>query len=84
MAHATSDDIEYEGLSNAGLGINMIAGGLAGISEHVVMYPVDSIKVSACHPPWSPCSCPPSSLSCTTLGLKDMSFSKERLLDLGA
>ncbi|KAG0142689.1 hypothetical protein CROQUDRAFT_662260 [Cronartium quercuum f. sp. fusiforme G11] len=44
MAKDTPDEIEYEGLGNAGLGINMIAGGLAGISEHVVMYPVDSIK----------------------------------------
>ncbi|MBW0507798.1 hypothetical protein O181_047513 [Austropuccinia psidii MF-1] len=39
-----AEEIEYEGLSNASLGTNMLAGALAGISEHVVMYPVDSIK----------------------------------------
>jgi len=39
------EEIEYEGLSpNAGLGVNMIAGALAGITEHAVMFPVDSIK----------------------------------------
>ena len=38
-------DVDYEGLENASLGVNMLAGGLAGISEHVFMYPVDSIKV---------------------------------------
>lgn len=39
-----AEEVDYEGLQNAGLGINMMAGALAGISEHVVMYPVDSIK----------------------------------------
>jgi solute carrier family 25 iron transporter 28/37 len=40
-----SDEDEYEGLSpNAGLGVNMLAGALAGITEHSVMFPVDSIK----------------------------------------
>ncbi|TCD69618.1 Fe(2+) transporter [Steccherinum ochraceum] len=39
------EDIEYEGLPpNAGLGVSMIAGALAGITEHAVMFPVDSIK----------------------------------------
>lgn len=39
------DEIEYEGLSsNAGLAANMMAGALAGITEHAVMFPVDSIK----------------------------------------
>ncbi|KAI1796646.1 mitochondrial carrier [Ganoderma leucocontextum] len=39
------EEIEYEGLSpNAGLGVNMAAGALAGITEHAVMFPVDSIK----------------------------------------
>ncbi|VDC06510.1 unnamed protein product [Peniophora sp. CBMAI 1063] len=38
-------EIDYEGLSpNAGLGVNMAAGALAGITEHCVMFPVDSIK----------------------------------------
>ncbi|KAI0731162.1 mitochondrial carrier [Earliella scabrosa] len=39
------EEIEYEGLSpNAGLGVSMAAGALAGITEHAVMFPVDSIK----------------------------------------
>lgn len=39
------DEIDYEALSpNAGLGVNMMAGALAGITEHAVMFPVDSIK----------------------------------------
>ncbi|KAI0048095.1 mitochondrial carrier [Auriscalpium vulgare] len=38
-------EIDYEALSpNAGLGVNMMAGALAGITEHSVMFPVDSIK----------------------------------------
>jgi hypothetical protein len=40
------EEIEYEGLENGSIGINMLAGAMAGISEHAVMYPVDSIKVS--------------------------------------
>ncbi|OBZ73770.1 putative mitochondrial carrier C8C9.12c [Grifola frondosa] len=39
------EEIEYEGLPpNAGLSVNMVAGALAGITEHAVMFPVDSIK----------------------------------------
>jgi len=39
------DEIEYEGLSSdAGLTVNMLAGALAGITEHAVMFPIDSIK----------------------------------------
>lgn len=43
---ATVEEIDYEGLSTDSLAINMLAGSLAGISEHAVMFPVDSIKVS--------------------------------------
>ncbi|KIY52843.1 putative MRS4-protein of the mitochondrial carrier family [Fistulina hepatica ATCC 64428] len=40
-----ADEIDYEALpANAGLPVHMLAGALAGISEHVVMYPIDSIK----------------------------------------
>ncbi|ESK96409.1 mitochondrial rna splicing protein [Moniliophthora roreri MCA 2997] len=36
---------DYESLPpNAGLAVNMLAGALAGISEHAVMFPIDSIK----------------------------------------
>ncbi|GBE86571.1 mitochondrial carrier [Sparassis latifolia] len=39
------EEIEYEALpANASLGTNMMAGAMAGITEHAVMYPVDSIK----------------------------------------
>ncbi|KAH9935925.1 mitochondrial carrier [Epithele typhae] len=39
------EEIEYEGLAaSAGLGVSMAAGALAGITEHAVMFPVDSIK----------------------------------------
>jgi len=43
---ATVEEIDYEGLATDSLAINMLAGSLAGISEHAVMFPVDSIKVS--------------------------------------
>ncbi|KAG5721187.1 Glycogen debranching enzyme [Termitomyces sp. T112] len=40
-----AEEIDYEALpANAGFAVNMLAGALAGISEHAVMYPVDSIK----------------------------------------
>lgn len=40
-----AEEVDYEALSpNAGLGVNMVAGALAGITEHSVMFPVDSIK----------------------------------------
>ena len=32
--------------SRYAVGVNMMAGALAGISEHAVMFPVDSIKAS--------------------------------------
>jgi hypothetical protein len=36
----------YESLPNTKLSITMFAGASAGIMEHIVMYPVDTIKVS--------------------------------------
>ncbi|PBK60450.1 probable MRS4-Protein of the mitochondrial carrier family (MCF) [Armillaria ostoyae] len=40
-----AEEVDYESLPpNAGLAVNMLAGALAGISEHAVMYPIDSIK----------------------------------------
>ena len=66
---------EYESLPEASALTHMIAGSLAGIGEHVAMYPVDSIKVitsdhfpfSTLHislrndsNPMSPHSCSPS------------------------
>lgn len=38
-------EVDYEALpSNAGLAVNMLAGALAGVSEHAIMFPIDSIK----------------------------------------
>ena len=39
------DDIDYESLPTSSLAVNMAAGALAGITEHVVIYPFDAIKV---------------------------------------
>jgi solute carrier family 25 iron transporter 28/37 len=46
-ALVAEEEIDYEGLgNNVPLHINMIAGALAGISEHALMFPVDVIRVS--------------------------------------
>lgn len=37
---------EYEQLPTPSTATNMIAGAAAGVLEHCVMYPMDSIKVS--------------------------------------
>lgn len=40
-----AEEVDYEALPpNASLGVNMLAGALAGITEHAVMFPIDSIK----------------------------------------
>ncbi|KAF8141634.1 mitochondrial carrier domain-containing protein [Boletus edulis] len=40
-----AEEVDYEALPfNAGLTVNMFAGALAGITEHAVMFPIDSIK----------------------------------------
>jgi len=45
MVEQAAPEVDYEALpTGAGYGINMLAGALAGISEHAVMFPVDSIK----------------------------------------
>lgn len=49
------EEVDYEGLSTDSLAINMLAGSLAGISEHAVMFPVDMIKVGiVSHPSQDP------------------------------
>jgi hypothetical protein len=35
---------DYESLPNSSLGLNMVAGAFAGITEHVVTYPLDVLK----------------------------------------
>ncbi|KAL8286621.1 hypothetical protein RQP46_004149 [Phenoliferia psychrophenolica] len=37
-------EIDYEGLDNDSIAINMLAGAMAGIAEHAVLFPVDMIK----------------------------------------
>lgn len=40
-----AEELDYEALpSDTGAGVNMLAGALAGITEHAVMFPIDSIK----------------------------------------
>lgn len=36
---------DYEQLETPSISINMTAGALAGILEHCIMYPMDSVKV---------------------------------------
>lgn len=36
---------DYESLPTTSVGINMTAGAIAGVLEHIVMYPMDSVKV---------------------------------------
>ena len=41
-----SDPDDYEALpATASLGVTCFAGALAGIAEHCVMFPIDSVKV---------------------------------------
>ncbi|KAJ3397414.1 Fe(2+) transporter, partial [Chytridiales sp. JEL 0842] len=39
-----SIDVDYESLPNSSVYANLMAGALAGITEHTVMYPFDAIK----------------------------------------
>jgi solute carrier family 25 iron transporter 28/37 len=38
------EDVSYESLPNSSVVVQLFAGGLAGITEHVVTYPLDSMK----------------------------------------
>lgn len=37
---------DYEVLPSTNVSVNMTAGAIAGVLEHCVMYPLDSVKVS--------------------------------------
>lgn len=39
------EEIEYESIPNSSPGIHLLAGALAGITEHVATYPLDVLKV---------------------------------------
>ena len=39
------EDSDYEDLPTERVSVHLIAGGLAGMMEHCVMYPVDCVKV---------------------------------------
>lgn len=39
---------DYEQLPTTSVATNMTAGAIAGILEHCVMYPLDSVKVRSC------------------------------------
>lgn len=43
---------EYESLPTTSVAVHMTAGALAGIMEHCVMYPFDSVKVSSAVAPY--------------------------------
>ena len=46
MPQDAAEDFEYESLpENSSLSASLLAGAFAGIAEHAIMYPVDSIKV---------------------------------------
>ena len=41
-----TEDEDYESLPTSSVAVNMFAGAVAGITEHTVMYPLDSVKVN--------------------------------------
>jgi solute carrier family 25 iron transporter 28/37 len=50
ITEANEYDYDYESLGgNSTAAQKAIAGALAGIGEHCLMYPIDSIKVSTHH-----------------------------------
>lgn len=51
------DEIDYETLPTTSVKVQLLAGAIAGIAEHTIIYPIDAIKVlrtelPSCHCPW--------------------------------
>lgn len=42
---SSMEDNDYENLPTERVTIHLVAGGMAGVMEHCVMYPVDCVKV---------------------------------------
>jgi hypothetical protein len=42
---AGSEELDYEALPTTSLRIQLLAGAIAGIAEHTIVYPIDAIKV---------------------------------------
>ena len=48
-ASKLEEDFDYEALpATSSVAVHLLAGSLAGITEHTVVYPFDSIKVRMC------------------------------------
>jgi len=45
VALVPPDEIDYEALPTTSLRIQLLAGAIAGIAEHTIVYPIDAIKV---------------------------------------
>ena len=42
---AGAEELDYEALPTTSLRIQLLAGAIAGIAEHTIVYPIDAIKV---------------------------------------
>jgi Mitochondrial carrier protein len=41
----TSEEVDYEELPTTSVKVQLLAGAIAGIAEHTIVYPIDAIKV---------------------------------------
>jgi hypothetical protein len=39
------EEVDYESLPTTSLKVQLLAGAIAGIAEHTIIYPIDAIKV---------------------------------------
>jgi hypothetical protein len=39
------DELDYEALPTTSVKVQLLAGAIAGIAEHTIIYPIDAIKV---------------------------------------